>query len=188
MSDVTVNDILEDIPVGSVIPLVVAVDEKDIPIIFIKDYEEEIHKIDDECMVGVKSTTIGNKQVNLYLLVFKFGEDFEHIYDMWFNYSFQGHKEFLKLLYEEDRIIVDFRNEENERIKTIQVDNTIREHIESYINESKELVVVKESTADNVITLGKVEKYKTWNENSMLKLIDKIFDDYPSVEDLWLNL
>lgn len=188
MSKFTVNDILADKPVGSIIPLVVSLEDKDIPIIFIKDYESEIIKIDDNCMVGVKSTTIGNKKVNLYLLILKFGDNYEHIYDLWFNYGFEGHKEFLKLLYTEDRIIIDFRDENNERIKTLQIDNTIIPHLESYINHSEELIVVKERRESNIITLGKVEKHTTWKENDVFRLMDKVFEDYSSIEDLWDNL
>lgn len=188
MSQFTVNDILADKPVGSIIPLVVSLEDKGIPIIFIKDYESEIIKIDDDCIVGVKSSTIGNNRVNLYLLILKFGDDYEHIYDLWFNYGFEGHKEFLKLLYTEERIIIDFRDENNERIKTLQIDNTITPHLESYINDSEELIVVKEGKENNIITLGKVEKHTTWKENDVFTLMDKIFVDYPSIEDLWNNL
>ncbi|SHI36017.1 hypothetical protein SAMN02745163_00087 [Clostridium cavendishii DSM 21758] len=188
MAEFTVNDILQNVDVGCVIPLIVEVKDEELPIIFIKDYESNLHNIEDECIVGIKSSNIENKDIMLYLLMLKFGEDYEAIYDIWFNYGLEGHREFLNTIKYKDRILIDFRSEDNERIKTIEIQNTIKGDLQKYIDNSEDEIIAKEGKVSNVITLGKIKKYKSWDENKMNDLIDKVCGDYDSIEDLWLNL
>lgn len=187
MCKYTVNDVLNERPCGSATPLVIEVENKLLPIIIVKEYEEDIQWITDNIAVGLKSTCIGNSNVDIYLMVLKFGEGYSNIYDLWFNYGYENHREFLSLILNEKRIVIDFRNENNERVNTIEIDNTINEHILDYFRKSTEKKVVKGDKEGNVISINTISKYKAWSEEEVFELMDKVFADYPSIEELWIN-
>lgn len=188
MCKYTVNDVLNERPCGSATPLVIEVDHKLMPIIIVKEYDKDIKGIMDNMEVGVKSTCIGNKKVNIYLMILKFGQNFDNIYDLWFNFGYKNHRDFLELLLEEKRIVIDFRNENNERVITIEIENTVTEHILDYFEKCKEKRIVRGNKNNNIITINNICKYEMWKEEDIFELMDKIFDDYPSIEDLWNNL
>lgn len=188
MAEYTVNDIISKRPCGSITPLVIGIKDDLFPIVVIKEYREDLVNIKSDHYVGVKSTSVGNEKVNLYLLILKFGEGFNNFYDIWFNYGYDNHREFLNLLKEHDRIIIDFRDENNEKFITLQLENTIKDHIDSYISQCNDIKIVKGEIVDNVIQLDKLEKYTTWNDDDVYDLMDKIADDYPTCEELWTDL
>lgn len=187
MSNLTVNDILNEREVGSVIPLLVEVDSEEVPIIFIKECAEYIKDIKDNVVVGVKNSIIGDKKAEVFLLMLRFGGD-ECMYDIWFNYGFPWHADFLNKLIISNRILIDFRNENNERIKTIQIENTIGDSLEEYIDNCNEELLVKGLSKDNVISVDRKKKYECWKDEDIYYLMDEVFNDYETIEDLWNNL
>ncbi|GFP76889.1 hypothetical protein [Clostridium fungisolvens] len=188
MGDLTVNDIIADRPCGSITPLVVGLEDALYPIIIIKEMKEDLLSIGVDTPMGVKSTSIGDKKANVYAIILKFGEDFENIYDIWFNYGDENHQDFLKLLRDQHRIVIDFRDENNERYLTLEFENTVREHIDDYIEKCSEKMLVRSEKDNNVIKLNSLEKYNIWNDDDIENLMDKIFTDYPSIEELWEDL
>lgn len=61
MAALTVDDILKESEVGTLIPLIVEVNDKVVPIIFVKDYLEALNDIGDNVLVALKSSIISNK-------------------------------------------------------------------------------------------------------------------------------
>lgn len=188
MSNFTVNSLLEKREVGTVLPLIVKVDNRDIPIFFIKDYRETLENIKEEELVAMKSSILGDNKCFLLLMLFKFNDDFDTTYDTWFNFGYQWHKEFLEILKDSENIIIDFRDEENERVKTIEVKNEIKETLEEYIKKSEETSILKESTEDKVIYISAEKRHRIWKEEDVDKMIDAIFESYDSIEELWKNV
>ncbi|WP_160671221.1 hypothetical protein [Clostridium sp. C8-1-8] len=188
MVDLTVNDIIAERPCGSVTPLVVGIEENLFPIIIIKERKEDLVSINEDTPIGIKSTSIGDKKCNVYAIIIKFGENFDNIYDIWFDYGDDNHKDFLELLRKQHRVVVDFRDENNERHITLEFENTVKEHIDDYIEKCSEKILIKKDKNDNLIKLEKVEKHTTWEDDDIEDLMDKIFGDYPSIEDLWEEL
>ena len=184
----TVNDIIEQRPCPSITPVVVEIKGKYVPVIIIKDYKEKLMKVKEDELVGLKSSSMGNKNASLFLIVLKFGDDFENTYDVWFDYVFELHRNFLSLLQKENRIIVDFRNEENERYITLELENTIKEHIDYYNDLAEEEILVKNEKVENLINLEKVKRYTNWSEKESFEIMEKIFEDYPTIEELWHKL
>lgn len=187
MSNLTVNDILNEREVGSVIPLLVEVENEEVPIIFIKEYADYIKGVKDDVIVGVKNSIIGDKKAEVFLLMLRFGGD-ECMYDIWFNYGFPWHADFLNKLTTSNRILIDFRDEDNERIKTIQIENTIGDSLHEYIANCNEEFLVKGSLEDNVISIDKKKKYECWKDDDVYYLMDQVFNDYDTIEDLWDNI
>ncbi|MPQ44380.1 hypothetical protein GBZ86_11490 [Clostridium tarantellae] len=169
------------------IPLLVNINEIDVPIIFIKDFKESIEVIKDDVLVSIKSSTIGDKKCDMFLLMIKFGDGYNNIYDIWFNYAFQWHMDFLNRLLDCDRILLDFRDENNDRIKTIQINNTISEYIEEYIEVCEKDVLIKGQRENNIISIEKRKNYEKWIDEDVYNLMDKVYDDFSTIEELWEN-
>lgn len=188
MTGLTVNDILKESEVGTLIPLLVEVDDKNVPIIFVKDYLDCLCHIGDNVLVGLKSSIISNKKLDLFLMMIRFDDKEENTYDLWLNYGFDWHFEFLNNLIKSERILIDFRDEYNNRIKTIEVENTIKSDLINYKNQCEMFILVKEGKEDNLIKINKVKRYENWNNDEALSLIDEVLDGYESIEDMWENL
>lgn len=188
LSNFTVNDLLEKREIGTTLPLVVNVNDSDVPIFFIKDQKETIENINEEELVAMKSSILGDNRCFLLLILFKFNNDFSTAYDVWFNYAYDWHKDFLKVLNYSEKIIIDFRNEDNERVKTIEIKNEIKNTLSEYINKSEEFTIIKESSDDKVIHVLSDKRYKLWKDEDADKITDAIFDSYDSIEDLWNNM
>lgn len=188
MAALTVNDILKNSEVGTLIPLVVELENKAVPIIFVKDYFEVLKDIEDNVLVGLKSSIISNNKLELLLIMLRFDEKIENTYDLWLNYGFNWHLEFLNELIKQDTILIDFRDEENNRVKTIYIINTIKEDIKEYKESCEKSSLIKESREDNIINVVKKKKYETWSNEEAIALINKVLDDFDSVEEMWYNL
>lgn len=188
MAALTVDDILKESEVGTLIPLLVEVDDKVVPIIFVKDYLEALNEIGDSVLVALKSSIISNSKLDILLVMVRFDNHEENTYDLWLNYGFNWHFEFLNNLINSDKILIDFRDEENNRIKTIEVENTIKKDLVKYKKSCEESILVKEGKEDNVIRVNKVKKYESWRNEDALELIDEVLDDYDDIEDMWDNL
>lgn len=188
MAGLTVDDILKESEVGTLIPLLVEVDDKNVPIIFVKDYLDALCDIGDNVLVGLKSSIISNKKMDIFLMMIRFDNKEENTYDLWLNYGFNWHFEFLNNLINSERILIDFRDEYNNRIKTIEVENTIKSDLIKYRDECESIVLVKDGKEDNVIMINKIKKYKNWNNDEALDLMDEVLSDYDSLEDMWENL
>ena len=184
----TVNDVIKERPCPSITPVVVEVKGNQVPVIIIKDYKQKLSEVKEDELVGLKSSSMGNKKASLFLMILKFGDNFENTYDVWFDYVFELHRNFLSLLQKQDRIIIDFRDEENERYITLELENTIKEHITYYIDLSEEEVLVKQEKIENIISLNKIKRYTIWSEKESFEIMDKIFEDYPTIEELWHKL
>ena len=154
MKSLTVDDILKESEVGTLIPLLVEVDNNVLPIIFVKDYLELLNDLKDEVLIALKSSIISNKKIDLFLVMLRFDNRKDATYDLWFNYGFEWHFEFLNSLIKSDRILVDFRDEENNRVKTIELNNTIIEDLIKYKNECESNILVKEGKEENIIRNG----------------------------------
>ena len=188
MAALTVDDILKESEVGTLIPLIVEVNDKVVPIIFVKDYLEALKDIGDNVLVALKSSIISNKKLDLLLIMIRFDENEENTYDLWLNYGFNWHFDFLNGLINLDKILIDFRDEENNRIKTIEVCNTIKKDLEKYKEACEESVLIKEGKEENIIKVVKRKKYESWNNEDALDLIDEVLEDYSSIQDMWENL
>lgn len=188
MDNLTVNDILNQREVGTIMPLLVAMENEDVPIFFVKDYEEVLAPIEDNDIIALKNSIIGTDDCLLFLLIFKFADSFETTYDVWFNYGEVWHNEFLEKLKESKRIIVDFRNENNERIKSIEIENTVATVSKEYIDKCNDIVVKKGKTDENVISLVQKHKYETWNIDVVDDFLENMFESYESIEELWDDL
>ena len=68
----------------------------------------------------------------------------ENTYDLWLNYGFNWHFDFLNGLINLDKILIDFRDEDNNRIKTIEVCNTIKKDLEKYKESCEDSILIKE--------------------------------------------
>lgn len=188
LNNYTVNDLLEKREVGTVLPLVVEVNEEALPIFFIKDYKETIQHIKEDELVAMKSSIIGDGKCFLLLILFKFNNDFETTYDLWFNYSYEWHNDFLNTLNKEERIIIDFRDENNERVKTIEVKNKIQDTLSEYIEKAEEETIEKEFSEEKVVYLTRTKRYKTWKDKEADEIMETIFQRYESIEELWENV
>lgn len=188
MNDITVNDILNDREVGTIIPLLVMVGGEDVPMFFVKDYKKTIEVIEENDIIALKNSIIGTDDCLLFLLIFKFANSFETTYDVWFNYGEEWHNDFLNILKGSKRMVIDFRDENNERVKTVEIENTVKEIVEDYITKCSENILYKSGKNNNIIKLEKVEKYKTWNIDDVNNMLDNMFDSYDSIEDLWDNV
>lgn len=188
MAVLTVDDILKESEVGTLIPLLVEVDDRVVPIIFVKDYLYALEDIGDNVLVALKSSIISNKKLDLFLIMIRFDNNEENTYDLWLNYGFNWHFEFLNNLINSDNILIDFRDEDNNRVKTIEVENTIIEDLKKYKESCEECVLMKEGKEDNIIRVNKIRKCEAWNNEDALELIDEVLEDYDSIEDMWENL
>lgn len=188
MKSLTVDDVLKKSEVGTLSPLLVEVDNEVLPIIFVKDYLEVLGDLKDEVLVGLKSSIISNKKIDLFLVMLRFDNREDTTYDLWLNYGFQWHFEFLNALLKSNRILIDFRDEENNRVKTIELNNTIIEDLTKYKNECESTILVKEGKEENIIMVNNIKKYETWNNDEALELMDEVLEDYESIEDMWDNL
>lgn len=188
MNDLTVNDILNEREVGSVIPLLVELEGEEVPIFFVKDYHDVLEKIEETDMMALKNSILGTDECILFLIMFKFAESYDTTYDLWFNYGELWHNEFLHKLKDSSRIIIDFRDEDNERIKSIEIENTLGETCEEYIAKCSETVVQKGKTEDNIITLESKKRFELWNIDIANDFLDNMFEVYESIEELWNEL
>lgn len=188
MAALTVDDILKESEVGTLIPLIVEVNDKIVPIIFVKDYLEALKDIGDNVLVALKSSIISNKKLDLLLIMIRFDEREENTYDLWLNYGFNWHFDFLNGLINLEKILIDFRDEDNNRIKTIEVCNTIKKDLEKYKESCEDSILIKEGKEENIIKVVKRKKYESWNNEDALDLIDEVLDDYSSIQDMWENL
>lgn len=188
MNNLTVNDILNEREVGTIIPLLVEIDKKEIPIFFVKDYKEVLEPIEENDIIALKNSIIGNEECILFLLIFKFAQNFETTYDVWFNYGELWHQEFLEVLKESDRLIIDFRDENNERLKSIEIENTVTDVTKEYIEKCMESVICKGNTDENIISLVSKPKFKTWTTDMANDLLDNMFESFESIEELWNDL
>ncbi|MGL4741531.1 MAG: hypothetical protein ACRC41_12115 [Sarcina sp.] len=185
MNSLTVNDILSEREVGTILPLLVDVKGTDVPIFFVKDHRNILEYIENTEMIALKNSIIGTDECLLFLLIFKFDNNFETTYDVWFNYGEAWHQEFLDSLKESNRIIIDFRDENNELIKSIEIENTVNEVCKEYIERCNANVIAKGDKIDNLIKLSTKKKYQTWNIEIVNDLLENMFDFYGSIEELW---
>lgn len=188
MKSLTVDDILSESEIGTLIPLLVEVDNEVLPIIFVKDYLEVLSDLRDDLLVALKSSIISNQKIDLLLIMLRFDDKEDNTYDLWLNYGFKWHFEFLNALINSNRILIDFRDEENNRIKTIEVENTIKEDLNKYKDRCENTILVKESKEDNIIRVNNIKKYERWKDDEALDLIDEVLEDYESINDMWDNL
>lgn len=188
MSNLTVNDILNEREVGTIMPLLVEVNEKEVPIFFVKDYKEVLDPIKENDIIALKNSVIGNEECILFLLIFKFAQNFETTYDVWFNYGELWHQEFLETLKHADKLIIDFRDENNERLKSIEIENTVTEVTNEYINKCMESITCKGMKDDNIISLVNKPRYETWTMEMANDLLDNMFESFESIEELWNDL
>lgn len=188
MNNYTVNDLLEKREVGTVLPLVVEVNDEVLPIFFIKDYKDTIKNIREDELVAMKSSIVGDGKCFLLLILFQFNNDFETTYDLWFNYSYEWHNDFLNVLNKEERMIIDFRDENNERVKTIEVKNKIKDTLDEYMKKAEEETIEKESSEEKIVYLSRKKRYETWKEEDADKIMETIFDSHESIEELWENI
>ena len=188
MAALTVDDILKENEVGTLIPLIVEVNNSKMPIIFVKDYLNVLEGIEDNVLVALKSSIISNKKLDLFLIMIRFYENKENTYELWLNYGFNWHFDFLKELIEQENILLDFRDENNNRVKTICVFNTLKEDIKRYKEACEESILIKEGKEDNIIRIGKKKKYENWSNEEAIALINEVLEDYESIEDMWENL
>ena len=188
MNNLTVNDILNEREVGSIIPLLVEIEGKDIPIFFVKDYKEVLEPINENEIIALKNSIIGTDDCILFLLMFKFAQSFETTYDVWFNYGELWHQEFLETLKHADRIIIDFRDENNERMKSVEMENTVSDVTQEYIEKCMEDVTRKGMKDENIISLVRKPRYETWSIDTANELLENMFEEYESIEELWDNL
>lgn len=187
MSNITVNDVLDQTPPGAAIPLVVSLNEVDVPFIFIKDYKELLEGINDEVDVRIKTAYIENNKVTLLLILLKIGDMEESIYDMWFEFGNKMQREFLQKLLEQQEIVLDVRDENNDRLCCLSISNELILPIEEYIHKVEEKILVRGERSGNIISLENIEKYNSWNEDDVGNLLETIFMDYDSLEELWDN-
>ncbi|MGL4760304.1 MAG: hypothetical protein ACRCWG_02500 [Sarcina sp.] len=188
MNNLTVNDILNETEVGSIIPLLVEVEGKDVPIFFVKDYKVVLEDIKGNDVIALKNSIIGTDDCLLFLLMFKFAQSFETTYDVWFNYGELWHQEFLETLKTADKIIIDFRDENNERIKSIEIESTVASIAKEYIEKCTKETVCKGIKDENIISLIRKPKYETWNIDVANELLENMFEEYESIEELWDSL
>ncbi|MGL4991220.1 MAG: hypothetical protein ACRC57_08715 [Sarcina sp.] len=188
MNNLTVNDILNQREVGTIIPLLVEMDNEDIPIFFIKDYANILEIVEDTDMIALKNSIIGTDECLMFLLIFKFADNFETTYDVWFNYGELWHNEFLNRLKDSQRIIIDFRDENNERVKSIEIKNTVANITKEYIDRCNDVIVEKGSSSNNIINLVQKHKYETWSMDVIDDFLESMFDSYESIEELWNDL
>lgn len=188
MSNFTVNDLLEEREVGTVLPLNVEVGNEIIPIFFVKDYKDTLEEINEEELVSMKNSILSDDKCFLLVMLFKFNNDFNTTYDLWLNYGYKWHSEFIEGLLNSNRIIIDFRDENNGRIKTIEVNNEIKETLKDYVKKSEEVSIFEENREETVIYLGSKKRYEIWDEEDADTLIDAIFERYDSIEELWNNI
>ena len=188
MSNLTVNDILNEREVGTITPLLIGVEGCEIPIFFVKDYKEVLDGINENNSISIKNSIVGNDECILFLLIFKFAQDFKSTYDIWFNYGEPWHKEFLDVLKDTTRIIVDFRDENNKRFKSIEIENRVANVTGEYVEKCVENIICKGNKEDNIISLVNKPKYKTWNMEIANDLLDNMFESFESIEDLWNDL
>lgn len=185
----TVDDILTEREIGSIVPLVVEIEKEqdieEIPIMFVKDYKQTLDTFKDDESISIKGSIIEKNNVALMLIMIMFGKSYETTYDVWFDYGFVMHKEFIDKSLKESRIILDFRDEENNRIKTIEIENTLKKQMEDYIEKSSESIMIKEPINEKVIGLVKKSKFQIWNDELVFNLMDDVFDEYESIEELW---
>ena len=185
MEDLTVNDILNRREVGTIIPLLVTINSEYIPVFFVKDYRETINLIADNDIIALKNSIIGSNDCLLFLLMFKFADNFQTTYDVWFNYSEDLHKDFLNALKTSTRMVVDFRDENNERVKSIEIENSVGKVVNEYINRASEKILYKGNKDENIINLEKIERYKLWTTEEINEMLDNIFESYDDIEQLW---
>ncbi|MGL4655983.1 MAG: hypothetical protein ACRCWM_08870 [Sarcina sp.] len=188
MNNLTVNDILNEREVGSIIPLLVEIEGEDVPIFFVKDYKEVLEPIKENDIIALKNSIIGTDECTLFLLMFKFAQSFETTYDVWFNYGELWHQEFLEVLKESDRLIIDFRDENNERLKSIEIENTVTSVTKEYIDRCMESITCKGVKDDNIISLVNKPRYETWDIESANDLLENMFESFESIEELWDDL
>lgn len=185
MDDLTVNDILNRREVGTIIPLLVTINSENIPVFFVKDYRKTIDIIGDNEIIALKNSIIGSNDCLLFLLMFKFADNFQTTYDIWFNYAEDLHKDFLNALKESTRMVVDFRDENNERVKSIEIENSVGKIVNEYINRASEKILYKGNKDENIINLEKIERYKLWTIEEINQMLDNIFESYDNIEQLW---
>ncbi|WP_207643341.1 hypothetical protein [Clostridium massiliamazoniense] len=188
LNNYTVNDLLEKREVGTVLPLIVEVNDEILPIFFIKDYKDTIKDIREDKLVAMKSSIVGDGKCFLLLILFQFNNDFETTYDLWFNYSYEWHNDFLNVLNKEERMIIDFRDENNERVKTIEVKNKIKDTLDEYMKKAEEETIEKEFSEEKIVYLSRKKRYETWKEDDADKIMETIFDSHESIEELWENI
>ena len=185
MDDLTVNDILNRREVGTIIPLLVTINSENIPVFFVKDYRKTIDIIGDNEIIALKNSIIGSNDCLLFLLMFKFADNFQTTYDIWFNYAEDLHKDFLNALKESTRMVVDFRDENNQRVKSIEIENSVGKIVNEYINRASEKILYKGNKDENIINLEKIERYKLWTIEEINQMLDNIFESYDDIEQLW---
>lgn len=188
MNNMTVNDILEQREVGTIMPLLVGVENNEIPIFFIKDYKDTLSEIEENDVIALKNSIIGTDDCLLFLLIFKFADSFETTYDVWFNYGELWHNEFLNNLKDSKKVIIDFRDENNERVKSIEIENTVGQVTSEYIDRCNHMVVRKGERDDNIINLVQKHKYETWDMEVVNDFLENMFESYESIEALWHDL
>lgn len=187
MNNITVNDVLDQTPPGAAVPLVVNFNGKDVPFIFIKDYKDLLDYISQEVDIRIKTAYIENKKVTILLILIKIGEVEESIYDMWFDYGNKVQRDFLQKLLHEEEIVLDVRDETNERLCCLSINNELVLPIEEYVHRVNKIKLAKGETDGNVIFLQNVEKYNYWNEDDVADLLENVFMDYEDLEELWDN-
>ena len=187
MSNITVNDVLDQTPPGAAVPLVVNFNGKDVPFIFIKDYGDILENISQEVDIRIKTAYIENKKVTMLLILIKIGDVEESIYDMWFDYGNKIQREFLEKLLGEQEIVLDVRDENNERLCCLSINNELILPIEEYIHKVNKTQLVRGETKENIIFLENIEKYNYWSEEDVGDLLESVFSDYENLEELWDN-
>lgn len=187
MSNITVNDVLDQTLPGAAVPLVVGINGEDIPFIFIKEYKELLEDINDEVDIRIKTAYIENKKVVMLLILLKIGDNEDNIYDLWFEYGNKIQRQFLQKLSKEQEIVLDIRAEDNERICCLSINNELALPIEEYIDKVEKKKLSKGMKNGNVIFLEDKEKYTLWNNDDVNYLLETVFNDYENLEELWDN-
>ncbi|MGL5820041.1 MAG: hypothetical protein ACRCYE_00145 [Sarcina sp.] len=185
MNSSTINDILNEREVGTILPLLVDIQGTKVPTFFVKDYRNILEYIENTEMVALKNSIIGTEDCLLFLLIFKFDNKFETTYDVWFNYGEVWYQEFLACLKDANRIIIEFRDEKDEHIKSIEMKNTVNEVCAEYIERCNENIIFKGEKINNLIELSVKKKYQTWDIEIANDLLEYMFDLYGSIEELW---
>lgn len=106
---------------------------------------------------------------------------------MWFDYGNKVQRDFLQKLLHEEEIVLDVRDETNERLCCLSINNELILPIEEYVHRVNKIKLVKGETDGNVIFLQNVEKYNYWNEDDVADLLENVFMDYEDLEELWDN-
>ena len=188
MKDLIVNDILNEREIGSIIPLLVELEGEDVPIFFVKDYSNVLEDLKETDVMALKNAILGTDNCILFLIMFKFADSFETTYDVWFNYGEIWHSEFLNKLRTASRMIIDFRNEDNERVKSIEIENTVSPICIEYIDKCNETIITKGIKEDNIISLIKKKRFEIWDLDIANEFLDDMFEEYESIEELWYEL